>query len=125
MRSMVAPAGVAGLTICVTETSLSTPMWSRSSPASRARWISIEGPRGWRSARPYARLPTRPTQTRIASMQRRRFGRTGLEVPALTYGGGWVGGLIIRAAVEARERVLDSALAAGIDWIDTASVYGN
>jgi D-threo-aldose 1-dehydrogenase len=58
-------------------------------------------------------------------MQRRRFGRTGLEVPALTYGGGWVGGLIIRAAVEARERVLDSALAAGIDWIDTASVYGN
>ena len=58
-------------------------------------------------------------------MQRRRFGRTGLEVPALTYGGGWVGGYIIRESVEARERVLDRALAAGIDWVDTAAAYGN
>lgn len=58
-------------------------------------------------------------------MQRRRFGRTGLEVPALTYGGGWVGGFIIRAEVEAREKVLNRALDAGIDWIDTAAAYGN
>lgn len=58
-------------------------------------------------------------------MQRRRFGRTGLEVPVLTYGGGWVGGYIIRAETQAREAVLDRALAAGIDWVDTASVYGN
>jgi L-galactose dehydrogenase/L-glyceraldehyde 3-phosphate reductase len=58
-------------------------------------------------------------------MQKRRFGRTGLEIPALTYGGGWVGGYIIRAEAEERERVLDSAVAAGIDWIDTAAAYGN
>jgi L-galactose dehydrogenase/L-glyceraldehyde 3-phosphate reductase len=58
-------------------------------------------------------------------MQRRRFGRTGLEVPVLTYGGGWVGGYIIRADPDARERLLDRALAAGIDWIDTAAAYGN
>jgi D-threo-aldose 1-dehydrogenase len=58
-------------------------------------------------------------------MQKRRFGRTGLEVPVLTYGGGWVGGFIIRADVETREAVLNRALDAGIDWIDTAAAYGN
>lgn len=58
-------------------------------------------------------------------MQTRRFGRTGLTVPALTFGGGWVGGLLIRGTQEVREGVLNQALAAGIDWIDTASLYGN
>lgn len=58
-------------------------------------------------------------------MQRRRFGRTGLEVPALTFGGGWVGGLLIRGSEQEREAVLNRALEAGIDWIDTAALYGN
>jgi aryl-alcohol dehydrogenase-like predicted oxidoreductase len=58
-------------------------------------------------------------------MQQRRFGRTGLTVPVLTYGGGWVGGLIIRATPHVRTQVLDQAFAAGIDWIDTAAAYGN
>ena len=58
-------------------------------------------------------------------MQRRRFGRTGLEVPALTFGGGWVGGLLIRGSQEVREGVLHKALGVGIDWVDTASLYGN
>jgi aryl-alcohol dehydrogenase-like predicted oxidoreductase len=58
-------------------------------------------------------------------MQRRRFGRTRLEVPALTFGGGWVGGLLIRGSEHQREGVLDRAMAAGIDWIDTAALYGN
>jgi L-galactose dehydrogenase/L-glyceraldehyde 3-phosphate reductase len=58
-------------------------------------------------------------------MQKRRFGRTGLQVPVLTYGGGWVGGFIIRAEAEAREAVLNRALEAGIDWVDTAAAYGN
>ncbi len=58
-------------------------------------------------------------------MQRRRFGRTGLEVPALTFGGGWVGGLLIRGSEPERHAVLDRALHAGIDWIDTAALYGN
>lgn len=58
-------------------------------------------------------------------MQRRRFGRTGLDVPALTFGGGWVGGLLIRGSQQAREAVLNRALDAGIDWIDTAALYGN
>ena len=58
-------------------------------------------------------------------MQRRRFGRTELYVPALTFGGGWVGGLLIRGSQQAREAVLNRALDAGIDWIDTAALYGN
>lgn len=58
-------------------------------------------------------------------MQRRRFGRTGLEVPGLTFGGGWVGGLLIRGSEVERNGVLNRALEAGIDWIDTAALYGN
>jgi len=58
-------------------------------------------------------------------MHRRRFGRTGLEVPALTFGGGWVGGLLIRGSEQAREAVLNRAVEAGIDWIDTAALYGS
>lgn len=58
-------------------------------------------------------------------MQKRRFGRTGLQVPVLTYGAGWVGGYIIRADTAAREAVLNRAIEAGIDWIDTAAAYGN
>jgi len=58
-------------------------------------------------------------------MEHRRFGRTGLSVPIITYGGGWVGGLIIRATPQVRDQVLDQAFAAGIDWIDTAASYGN
>jgi L-glyceraldehyde 3-phosphate reductase len=61
----------------------------------------------------------------MAIMQTRRFGRTNLDVPVLTFGGGWVGGLLIRGSEEERENVLNTALAAGIDWIDTASLYGN
>ena len=58
-------------------------------------------------------------------MQRRRFGRTELEVPILTFGGGWVGGLLIRGSDDERKGVLNRALEAGIDWIDTAALYGN
>lgn len=58
------------------------------------------------------------------AIDRRRFGRTGLEVPAVTFGGGWVGGLLIRGTEEERECTLNKALDAGIDWIDTAALYG-
>ncbi len=58
-------------------------------------------------------------------MLRRRFGRTGLDIPALTFGGGWVGGLLMRGSEAERHSVLDKALAAGMDWIDTAALYGN
>jgi D-threo-aldose 1-dehydrogenase len=58
-------------------------------------------------------------------MQRRRFGRTGLEVPAITFGGGWVGGVLIHGGRAEAFAALDLAAEAGIDWIDTAASYGD
>ena len=58
------------------------------------------------------------------AIAQRRFGKTGLTVPAVTYGGGWVGGLLIRAERDVREGILERAMTAGIDWIDTAAAYG-
>jgi aryl-alcohol dehydrogenase-like predicted oxidoreductase len=58
-------------------------------------------------------------------MQYRRFGRTGLSVSALTFGGGWVGGLLIDSAQEVSNQALDRACAAGVNWVDTAASYGN
>lgn len=57
-------------------------------------------------------------------MDHRRFGRTGLQVPAVTFGGGWVGGVLIHHGPKAGHAALDRAWGAGIDWIDTASDYG-
>lgn len=61
----------------------------------------------------------------MVQVKRRRFGRTGLQVPEVTYGGGWVGGLLITAEQATAFATLDKALAAGIDWIDTAAAYGD
>ena len=58
-------------------------------------------------------------------MEHRRFGRTGLQVPALTFGGGWVGGVLIHHDQGTAFQALDMAVSAGIDWIDTAAQYGN
>ncbi|HRD78412.1 MAG TPA: aldo/keto reductase, partial [Hyphomicrobiaceae bacterium] len=58
-------------------------------------------------------------------MKTRRFGRTGLAISEITYGGGWVGGYIIRAGEAERHTILNRALHAGINWVDTAALYGN
>lgn len=58
-------------------------------------------------------------------MQRRRFGRTDLQISELTFGGGWVGGLLIRSSEQIGQAVLDRAIDEGINWIDTAALYGN
>ena len=61
----------------------------------------------------------------MSKLERRRFGRTELEIPAVTYGGGWVGGLLIRAEEDVAHGALDRAFGAGIDWFDTAAAYGD
>lgn len=61
----------------------------------------------------------------MVQVKQRRFGRTGLQVPEVTYGGGWVGGLLITADRGIAHATLDKALASGIDWIDTAAAYGD
>src|ERR1700741_1211941 len=97
-------------------------MWSRATGTARAPVT----PAGLADGVHLCEAPAiLPPHTRDRPMQRRRFGRTGLEIPALTFGGGWVGGLLIRGSEQEREAVLNRALDAGIDWIDTAALYGN
>jgi aryl-alcohol dehydrogenase-like predicted oxidoreductase len=57
-------------------------------------------------------------------MKTRRFGRTGLQVSQLVFGAGYVGGILVLASEDVRRRVLRRALDAGINWIDTAPLYG-
>ena len=58
-------------------------------------------------------------------MQKRRLGRTGLEVSVLGYGAGAVGGLFTKGRADDQERAVARALDAGINYFDTAPVYGN
>lgn len=57
-------------------------------------------------------------------MQTRRFGRTGLDISAFTFGGGWVGGILVDPPEDTRLAALERAVAAGCNWIDTAASYG-
>lgn len=57
-------------------------------------------------------------------MRYREFGKTGLKTSEIAFGGGFVGGVLIRADDETKLAVVRRALAAGINWIDTAPAYG-
>src|SRR5918995_1199478 len=58
-------------------------------------------------------------------MRYRPFGKTGLQVSELVFGGGWVGGILIHQDAETRHAAIERALDAGINWIDTAPSYGD
>lgn len=58
-------------------------------------------------------------------MQMRRFGRTGEMVSILGYGAGAVGGLLVRGDARDRERSIARAIELGINYFDTAAIYGN
>lgn len=58
-------------------------------------------------------------------MQRRRFGRTGLDISVLGFGAGAVGGLMTKGAPADQERAIARAVDQGINYIDTAALYGN
>ena len=58
-------------------------------------------------------------------MERRRLGRTGLQVSVLGYGAGAVGGLFTKGASADQERAMARAIEAGINYFDTAAIYGN
>lgn len=57
-------------------------------------------------------------------MEKRRLGRTGLEVSVLGYGAGAVGGLFTKGDAKEQERAAARAIEAGINYFDTAPVYG-
>lgn len=58
-------------------------------------------------------------------MERRRLGRTDLQVSVLGYGAGAVGGLFTRGEAREQERAVARALEAGINYFDTAARYGD
>jgi aryl-alcohol dehydrogenase-like predicted oxidoreductase len=58
-------------------------------------------------------------------MEMRIFGRTGLRVSILGFGCGAVGGLMVRGTPEDQERAVARALEAGVNYFDTAAMYGN
>ncbi len=57
-------------------------------------------------------------------MDYRALGKTGLQVSALGFGCGDVGGLIVRGEPAERERAVARALELGVNYFDTASQYG-
>jgi L-galactose dehydrogenase/L-glyceraldehyde 3-phosphate reductase len=58
-------------------------------------------------------------------MERRPLGQTGLEVSAIAFGCGAVGGLMVRGDRREQVRAIALAMEAGINYYDTAPSYGD
>src|SRR5438874_10659835 len=58
-------------------------------------------------------------------MQLRVFGRTGMQLSVLGFGCGAVGGLMVRGDPADQERTIASAISTGVNYFDTAVLYGN
>ena len=58
-------------------------------------------------------------------MEYRAFGRTGLKLSILGFGCGAVGGLMVRGTAADQERTVARAIAAGVNYFDTAVQYGD
>jgi aryl-alcohol dehydrogenase-like predicted oxidoreductase len=58
-------------------------------------------------------------------METRIFGRSGMRLSILGFGCGGVGGLMVRGSAGDQDRAIGMALAAGINYFDTAVQYGN
>src|SRR5215467_11810476 len=59
------------------------------------------------------------------AMDKRKLGRTGLEVSVLGFGCGAVGGLMVGGDPADQERAVARAIELGINYFDTAAMYGN
>ena len=58
-------------------------------------------------------------------MKLRPFGKTGLQVSEVAFGGGRSGGILINASEEKRREAVMRALDLGVNWFDTAPQYGD
>jgi L-galactose dehydrogenase/L-glyceraldehyde 3-phosphate reductase len=58
-------------------------------------------------------------------MELRVFGRTGMQLSVLGFGCGAVGGLMVRGDPADQERTIARAIAAGVNYFDTAVLYGD
>src|SRR6187399_1444646 len=75
--------------------------------------------------RSFAALRTTRKDELEEAMEKRRLGRTGLQISVLGYGAGAVGGLMTKGAPADQERAIARAVELGINYIDTAALYGN
>jgi len=57
-------------------------------------------------------------------IRHRRLGRTNLDISEIVFGGGFVGGILIHQDDATRRKAIRRALDAGVNWIDTAALYG-
>ena len=57
-------------------------------------------------------------------MELRPLGATGIEISAIVFGAGAVGGAVFRGEPADRVETVRRALDAGVNWIDTAPGYG-
>ena len=58
-------------------------------------------------------------------MEMRVYGRTGMQLSILGFGCGAVGGLMVRGDPLEQERTIARAIAAGVNYFDTAVQYGD
>ncbi|NDF94245.1 MAG: aldo/keto reductase, partial [Proteobacteria bacterium] len=58
-------------------------------------------------------------------MKLRRLGVTGLPVSVLGFGCGAIGGLLTRGNPQEQRDAIATAIGAGINYFDTAPLYGN
>ena len=58
-------------------------------------------------------------------MNYRNLGKTGLKMSNIVFGGGAVGGILIRSDPDVQREAIKRAIKSGINWIDTAPMYGN
>jgi len=58
-------------------------------------------------------------------VEKRKLGSTGLDVSLLGFGCGAVGGLMIKGAAADQERAVARAVELGINYFDTAQMYGD
>jgi L-galactose dehydrogenase/L-glyceraldehyde 3-phosphate reductase len=58
-------------------------------------------------------------------LRKNLLGRSGFLVSEIAFGAGQTGGILLRGDETAAVRALNRALALGINWIDTAALYGD
>src|SRR5258705_16919 len=98
----------------------------RTSRTGRSR--CLEWPLCARSGRrPHQRGANRVYHWRVGgtAMELRVFGHTGMQLSVLGFGCGAVGGLMVRGDPADQKRTIARAIAAGVNYFDTAVLYGN